>query len=324
MEYKDYYDILGVNRDADEKEIKRAFRRLAREVHPDVNPGDAAAEERFKEINEAYEVLSDPEKRSKYDRLGSEWSRWQQTGGRPGDFDWSQWATGAAGPGGQRVHVRYGTPEDLEDLFGGSSPFSDFFSQIFGGMGGGAAPGGFNYHAGRQGRVRPQRGQDYEQEVEIGLREAYQGTQRILQKDGRRLEVKIPPGARDGTRIRMAGEGGPGAADGPAGDLYLRVKVSPDPQFERRGDDLHVTVPVDLYTLVLGGTTEVPTLSGPVMLTIPAGTQNGRVFRLRGKGLPSLRESDQYGDLYARLEVQLPTDLSPRQRELFEELRRTP
>ena len=323
MEYKDYYEILGVNRDADEKEIKRAFRRLAREYHPDVNPGDAGAEERFKEINEAYEVLSDSEKRSKYDRLGSEWSRWQQAGGRPGDFDWSQWAGGAAGPGGQRVHVRYGTAEDLEDLFGGASPFSDFFSQIFGGMGGGTAPGGFNYHVGRQGRVRPQRGQDYEQEVEIGLREVHQGATRILQKDGRRLEVKIPPGAHDGTRIRMAGEGGPGAADGPAGDLYLRVKVSPDPQFERRGDDLHVTVPVDLYTLVLGGTAEVPTLSSPVMLTVPAGTQNGRVFRLRGKGLPRLRESDQYGDLYARLEVQLPTDLSPRQQELFEELRRT-
>ena len=323
MEYKDYYDILGVNRDADEKEIKRAFRRLAREVHPDVNPGDAEAEERFKEINEAYEVLSDSEKRSKYDRLGSEWSRWQQAGGRPGDFDWSQWAGGAAGPGGQRVHVRYGTAEDLEDLFGGASPFSDFFSQIFGGMGGGTAPGGFNYHVGRQGRVRPQRGQDYEQEVEIGLREVHQGATRILQKDGRRLEVKIPPGARDGTRIRMAGEGGPGAVDGPAGDLYLRVKVSPDPKFERRGDDLHVIVPVDLYTLVLGGTAEVPTLSSPVMLTVPAGTQNGRVFRLRGKGLPRLRESDQYGDLYARLEVQLPTDLSPRQQELFEELRRT-
>jgi curved DNA-binding protein len=315
MEYRDYYQILGVSRDADEKEIKRAFRRLAREHHPDVNPGDSQAEERFKEINEAYEVLSDPEKRSKYDRLGSEWRRWQQTGGRPSDFDWGRWAAGAPG-GGQRVHVRYGTPEDLEDLFGGTSPFSDFFSQIFGGMGAGAAaPGGFEY------RVRPQRGQDYEQEVEISLREAHQGTTRVLQKDGRRLEVKIPPGARTGTRVRMAGEGGLGAAGGEPGDLYLRVRVSPDPQFERQDDDLYVTVPVDLYTAILGGQAQVPTLSGPVMLTIPAGTQNGRVFRLRGKGLPHLRQPEQHGDLYAKVEVQLPTQLTSRQRELFEELR---
>jgi curved DNA-binding protein len=314
MEYKDYYDILGVGRDADEKEIKRAFRRLARKHHPDVNPGDPEAEERFKEINEAYEVLSDPEKRRKYDQLGADWSRWQQAGGRPGDFDWSRWTTGA--PGGQRVYVRQGTPEDLEDLFGGASRFSDFFAQIFGGMGTGAAPGGFEY------RVRPQRGQNYEQELEISLREAYRGTTRVLQKDGRRLEVKIPPGAHTGTRVRMAGEGRPGAGGGEAGDLYLRVKVAPDPQFERKGDDLYVTVPVDLYTAILGGEVRVPTLSGPVMLTIPAGTQNGRVFRLRGRGMPHLRQPEQHGDLYAKVDVRLPTDLGPRQQELFEELQR--
>jgi len=205
----------------------------------------------------------------------------------------------------------------LEDLFGGASPFSDFFSQIFGGMGARAAPGGFEF------RVRPERGQDHEQEVEISLREVYQGTTRVLQKDGRRLEVKIPPGARTGTRVRIAGVGGPGAAGGAAGDMYLRVRVSPDPQFERRDDDLYVTVPVDLYAAVLGGQVQVPTLGGPVMLTVPAGIQNGRVFRLRGKGLPRLRQPDQHGDLYAKVEVRLPTQFTPRQRELFEELRRT-
>jgi curved DNA-binding protein len=316
MEYKDYYQTLGVAKDASEKEIRSAFRKLARQCHPDVNPGDTSAEERFKEINEAYEVLSDPEKRHKYDQLGTAWRDWGRTGGRPGDFDWSQWATGYPGAQGQRVHVRYGTPEDLEDLFGGGSPFSDFFSQIFGGMGVGAAPGGFEY------QVRPQRGQDYEQEVEISLREAYQGTTRVLQRDGRRLEVKIPPGARTGTRVRMSGEGGPGAASGPAGDLYLRLKVLSDPQFERQGDDLHVTVPVDLYTAVLGGRAQVPTLGGPVKLTIPAGTQNGRTFRLRGKGMPRLRQPDQHGDLYAKVGVQLPGRLTPRQQEMFEELRK--
>ncbi len=315
MEYRDYYQTLGVSKDASEKEIKRAFRKLAREYHPDVNPGDAQAEERFKAINEAHEVLSDPEKRAKYDQLGSAWQDWDRQGGRPGDFNWGQWATGA--PGGQGF--RYTTAEDLGDLFGGGNPFSDFFSQIFGGMGGGAraSSSGFRY------QPRSQRGQDYEQEVEISLREAHQGTTRVLQKDGRRLEVKVPPGAQTGTRVRMSGEGGPGAAGGATGDLYLRVRVLPDPQFERKDDDVHVTASVDLYTAVLGGKIRIPTLTGFVMLTIPAGTQNGRTFRLRGKGMPRLRQPDQHGDLYAKIDIQLPTNLTSRQRELFEELRRT-
>ena len=168
--------------------------------------------------------------------------------------------------------------------------------------------------------MRPQRGQDYEQPVEITLQEAYQGTTRVLQKEDQRLEIKIPPGAKTGTRVRMSGEGGPGPAGGPAGDLYLRVTVLPDPRFERKGDDLHTTVPVDLYTMVLGGEVRVPTLTGDVVLTIPAGTQNGRSFRLRGKGMPRLRQSGQNGDLYAKVEVQLPTNLTARQREMFEEL----
>jgi curved DNA-binding protein len=317
MEYKDYYQVLGVSRDADQKEIRSAFRKQARECHPDVNPGDPASEERFKEINEAYEVLSDPEKRAKYDQLGSEWQHYQQQGGEPGGFNWGQWTTGAPGQG-QRVHVQYGTPEDLEDIFGGGGAFSDFFTSIFGGMGGARPEGarqGYTY------QPRPRRGQDYEQEVEIALREAYQGATRVLQKDGRRLEVTIPPGAKTGTRVRMSGEGGPGAAGGEPGDLYLRVRVQPDPVFEREEDGLRVTVPVDLYTAILGGEVRVPTLSGPVMLTIPEGTQNGQVFRLRGKGMPRLRNPDQHGDLYARVDVRLPADLTPRQRELFEELR---
>jgi curved DNA-binding protein len=319
LNYKDYYDVLGVSRDADNKEIRSAFRRLAREHHPDLNPSNPEAEERFKDINEAYEVLSDPEKRRKYDQLGSEWQRYQQSGGQPGGFDWSRWQSGKPGVGSQRVHVQYGTPEDLEDLFGGGSPFSDFFSQIFGGQGsaaGGGAPGGFEYQA------RPQTGRDYEQEVEISLQEAFQGTARVFEKDGRRLRAKIPPGARNGTRIRIAGEGGPGAAGGEAGDLYLRVRVAPDPHLERQGDDLRLTVPVYLYTAVLGGTVDLQTLDGTLRLRIPAGTQNGRLFRLRGKGMPRLRQPEERGDLYAQVDVRLPTELSSRQKELFEELRR--
>jgi curved DNA-binding protein len=309
MEYKDYYEILGVSRDADQKEIKRAFRRLARKYHPDVNPDDEQAEDRFKEINEAYEVLSDPEKRAKYDQLGREWSRYGQSGGGPEGFDWSQWTTQ---PGGGRVHVQYGTPEDLQDLFGGRSPFSDFFTQIFGGMG---ARGGET-----RTQPRPQRGQDLEQEVMISLDEAYHGTSRVVEKDGRRLEVQIPAGARTGTRIRMAGEGGPGAAGGGPGDLYLRVNVVATGRFERRGDDLAVTVDVDLYTALLGGEAEVPTLSGAVLLRIPEGTQNGRTFRLRGQGMPRLGRAEEHGDLYANVNVRLPESLSPRERELLEQL----
>jgi curved DNA-binding protein len=329
MEYKDYYERLGVSRDADQKEIRKAFRRLARQVHPDVNPDDPQAEERFKELNEAYEVLSDPEKRSKYDQLGAEWQSYQQAG-QPGDFDWSRWQTGAPGgaPGGAgpRVHVHYGTPEDLQDLFGGSSPFSDFFTQIFGGMRGGgpraARPQGAGAPSGYEYRVPPQRGRDYEQEVEITLQEAYNSTTRLFEKDGRRLQVKIPAGSRDGTRVRMSGEGEPGAAGGEPGNLYLRIKVAPDSRFVREGDDLRTTVPVDLYTAILGGKVEVPTMDGAVMLNIPAGTQNGQRFRLRGKGMPRLNHTDVHGDLFAEVDVHLPTTLTLKQKALFEELQR--
>jgi curved DNA-binding protein len=313
MEYKDYYKILGVEKDASEKDIKKAFRKLARQHHPDVNPDDPKAEGRFKEINEAYEVLSDPDKRSKYDRLGSDWQRWQRSG-QPGDFDWGRWTTG--GPG-DRVHVRYGTPEDLQDIFGGGSPFSDFFSQMFGGTGGAPGAGGYQY------QVRPQRGRDYEQPIEITLQDAYHGTARVLQLDGQRLEIQIPAGAKTGTRVRVSGEGGAGAAGGPSGDLYLRVTVLPDPRFERRSDDLYTTVNADLYAMILGGEITVPTMTGEVALTIPGGTQNGRTFRLRGKGMPRLRNPEQHGDLYAKVEVQLPTRLTDRQRELFQELRQS-
>ena len=292
MEYKDYYAILGVDRNAEEKEIKKAYRKLARQHHPDVNPGDKVAEERFKDINEAYEVLSDPEKRGKYDQLGSNWQQWQRMGRDPSGFDWSQWFSGAQ-PRGGRTRTEY------VDL-------SDFFQSIFGG---GSAP-----------QARPRRGQDYTQPVEITLEETFQGTTRMIQKDGRRLEVKIPPGVRTGSKVRVAGEGSPGVAGGTSGDLYLEVTVLPHSTFEREGDDLRCELPVNLYTAVLGGEVEAPTLSGDVMLKIPPGAQGGRTFRLRGKGLPNLRNPQKRGDLYARLRVQVPKKLSPQEKELFREL----
>jgi curved DNA-binding protein len=305
MEYKDYYKVLGIDKSASDKEIKAAYRKLARKYHPDVNPDNPQAESRFKEVNEAYEVLGDGQKREKYDRLGANWYRWQQTG-QQGGFDWEQWMNGSGDP---RVNVEYG---NAEDLFGGG--FSDFFSTIFGG----GAPGwGRSY----QYRTRPRTGQDIEQELEISLAEAYHGANRLLNKNGRRLNVKIPAGAKTGTKVRVRGEGEVGFGGGQAGDLYLKVKVTDDPTFERKDDDLYVKAPVDLYTAILGGEVRVPTLSGEVSLKIPAASQNGQTFRLRGKGMPKLRQPNEHGDLYVQLQVKLPTQITPEQRQLFERLR---
>jgi curved DNA-binding protein len=291
MEYKDYYKILGVERAASEKELKRAYRKLAVQFHPDKNPGDPRAEERFKEINEAYEVLGDPAKRAKYDQLGSSYQAWERTGGAPGGFDWSQWMSGA--PGGVRVEVG-----DLSELFGGG--FSDFFQAMFGGAGGRPQPA--------------RRGRDLEQPVRISLAEAYHGARRAFDRDGKRLEVSIPPGARSGTRVRLGGRGASGGAQ--AGDLYLVVEVDSDPQFDRQEDDLTVEAPADLYTALLGGEVKVPTPAGDVVLTIPPGSQPGQTFRLKGRGMPQLRHPSVHGDLFARLRVVLPTQLSPEEREL--------
>jgi curved DNA-binding protein len=306
MEYKDYYKVLGVDRAASDEEIKKTYRKLALKYHPDKNPDNPEAEAKFKDINEAYEVLGDTKKRAKYDQLGSSYRAWERTGRDPGNFDWSQWASGY--PGGGNVRVEVG---DLGDIFGGGG-FSDFFNSIFGGAGAQSA-GGF----GR--RARPaRRGRDIEQPIAISLSEAYSGTEQVIQRDGSRLEVTIPPGSRTGTRVRVSGKGEPGSAG--SGDLYLRVNVEDDPRFERQRDDLHTQVSVDLYTAVLGGEVKVPTLSGDVLLTIPAGSQPGQTFRLKGRGMPRLRESSKKGDLFAELEVEIPEDLSARARELFEEL----
>lgn len=329
MDYKDYYSILGVDRNADDKEIKRAFRKLAQKYHPDKNPGDADAEARFKEINEAYTVLSDPDKRSKYDRFGAQWEQYARAGGNAEDFDWGSWYN--MGGNGGRTTTRTVTPEEFEQMFGagGAGGFSSFFDALFGaggaGMGGGtqyrtrtgAGPRyGFNFDPRPGQRGAPATEAPSDVEVEITLDEAYRGTTRILQtEDGTRMEVNIPRGVKTGSRVRM--RGGIGGAD-----VYLRVKVAPDSRFTRDENNLRVNVPVDLYTAVLGGEAEVPTLDRPVVLTIPAGTQNGKTFRLRGLGMPEVKNPDQRGDLLAVVEVQLPANLSSEEKRLFEELRK--
>ncbi|MBI4771502.1 MAG: J domain-containing protein [Chloroflexi bacterium] len=303
MNYKDYYKILGVPKSADDKEIRRAFRKLAQQYHPDKNPGNKQAEEKFKDLNEAHQVLSDPQKRAKYDQLGSSYAQWERMGGQPGGFDWSQWT-----PGGGGTRVDFG---DLGDLFGDGS-FSDFFQTLFGGVPRGGRP------AGGGGSSRRVAGQNMEQPIEITLEEAYTGASRTLQKDGRRLQVKIPAGARTGTRVRIRGEGNPGP--GGAGDLYLVITVKPHPIFERKEDDLYMDLKLDLYTAVLGGEARVETPGGAVLLTIPAESQSGQTFRLAGKGMPHLRSHDKRGDLYVMLAVQTPRNLSSKERTLFSEL----
>jgi len=300
MDFKDYYEILGVSPNADEKTIKQTYRKLARQYHPDLNPGDKEAEEKFKNINEAYQALSNAEQRKKYDELRAQYQRWQQGGGRPRDFNWQNWA---AQPG-QQADVRYATAEDFEDIFGEASPFSDFFTSIFG-----QTPGPAAGAAGRARTRAPRKGQDVEAEVELTLEEAAHGTSRILQIGERRIEARIPAGVRNGSRVRLAGQGGPGTAGGQAGDLYLVVRLLPHPDFELEGDELHTKVPVDVFTAVAGGEVRVNTLERPVMLKIPAMTHSGQTFRIRGKGMPKTGSS-QRGDLYARVNLVLPENMT--------------
>jgi len=296
MDYKDYYKILGVDRKASEEEIRKAYRELAKQHHPDRNPNNKQAEERFKEINEAYQVLSDSTKRGHYDRLGSDYSNWQRRGA-PGDFNWDQYVGGF--PGGTRVNM-----EDLEEMFGsgGGGGFSDFFRTIFG-----------MREAEAAARARPQ---GYQQPLEISMEEAYKGTTRIIQNNGNQKQVRIPAGVRTGSKVRVAGAGPNGV------DLYLIIGVNEDSRFERRGNDLHTTATVNVFTAILGGEAEVETLDGKIKLNIPAGTQPEQVFRLAGRGMPIVKNPNQKGDLYVRLKVQIPKYLSQKQRELLDEASR--
>lgn len=302
MEHKDYYDLLDVEKTSDTDTIKNAYRKLARKYHPDVNPDDPDAQSRYHEINEAHQVLTDPDARAKYDRLDASQKAFQANNSG-NDFDWTPWVTGVDVKPGSKVNIDEVIKEIEERGTGG---FSSFFEAIFGGMG--------------VSKTAPNKGPDYNQQVEISLEEAFAGTSRILRVGGKRLEVRIPRGAQNGTKVRVRNEGGPGTGGGPRGDLYLEILVTPHPSFERSGDDLQLDLPVNVYTAVLGGEVIVPILKGKIKLRIPPETQSGRVFRLRNQGMPSLRNPDQRGDLYAKVMITVPENLTEEEIELFEEL----
>ena len=332
VDFKDYYKTLGVKKDADEKEIRKAFRKLARQYHPDVNPNNKEAEEKFKEINEANEVLSDPEKRKTYDETSA---YYQQYGHMPGAGSYG----GPTGAGGYSGYSDFGgfnnaggnyqyrnvNEEDLRDIFGQQSSFSDFFETLFGQAGAGA--GGRTQTAGRRQTGQQTKGQDIESPIDVTLAEAYKGATRVLElteADGttRRLEVKIPAGVNEGSRIRIAGQGLQGTAG--RGDLYLVVQMTPDTQFTREGTDIHTTVDVPLAVALLGGEVKVSTPDGRrLLLRIPAETPNSKAFRLRGQGMPYIGQPDKRGDLYAEVNVVLPQHLTDEQRRLFEAFARS-
>ncbi|MGV3599672.1 MAG: DnaJ C-terminal domain-containing protein [Dyadobacter fermentans] len=288
MAFVDYYQILGIDKNADDKAIKNAYRKLARKYHPDLNPNDKEAEKKFKELNEANEVLSDPEKRKKYDKYGKDWQHSEE-------FERARQARSQAGA------------QEGQWFGGGNEGFSDFFESMFGsGFGGG-----------RQARFR---GQDYQAEIHLGLRDAYETHKQTLTVNGRNIRITVPAGVENGQTIKIAGHGGPGSNGGPNGDLYITFSVGTDDQFRRSGNDLHLKVDLDLYTAILGGEIVVETLSGKVKLPVKAETQNGSVVRLKGKGFPVYKKEGQFGDLYVTFDVKIPTNLTDRQKELFTEL----
>lgn len=300
VEFKDYYTTLGVAKNATEAEIKKAYRKLARQYHPDVNPGNKAAEARFKEINEANEVLGNADSRRKYDDLGANWRSYDQAG--------EQQASQHA-----RRRTRTVTPDEMSEMFGGGGSFSDFFTTFFGGQ--------------EQGprQARPRRGRDAEQLVNLTLEEAFSGTSRYLsiERNGQphKVEVRIPAGIKDGSRVKVRGEGEPGGGDMPPGDLYLVVRLLPHQKFECRGQDLHTRVAVPVTTAVLGGEVSVPTLSGSSLkLRVPELTPAGRTFRLRGHGMPDTKSPGTRGDLFVAVDIQMPAQLSEQAREHYRAL----
>ena len=307
MEFKDYYKILGVEKSATKEEISKAFRKLALKYHPDKNPNNKAAEEKFKEITEAHEVLSDPEKRKKYDALGANWNRYQTSGGGFEDF-FSQFGGRRGGDG-----TSFEYSGNFRDFFGGSSGFSDFFETLFGQRGG----RGSDFFRGQKGA---ERGQDFEATLYISLEEAYNGTSKEVLINGKKLRIKINPGTHDGDKLRLKEQGGPSRTGHGSGDLYLNIKITKHPFYEIDGDDLYYDLVIDLYTAVLGGKKKVKLINGKTInLNIPKGTDSGSLFRIGKFGLKK-SGSDERGDLFVRIKIDTPKDLSKKETELFKEL----
>lgn len=306
MDFIDYYSVLGVPKDASEEDIKKAYRKLARKHHPDLNPNDAEANKRFQQINEAHEILSDPEKRKKYDQYGKDWQHAEQT-------EAMRRQQGRSGEGQRRTQTQGNEGYDFSDGFGGAD-FSDFLSSLFGQEG---RPGEGPFGGWRQATFR---GSDYEAELHLSLRDAYTTHQHTLNVDGKNIRITVPAGIENGQKIKLTGYGAPGVNGGPNGDLYITFVIADDPRYKRRGNDLHVDEEIDLYTAVLGGEKVIETLDGKVKVTVAPETQHGTKVRLKGKGFPVYKQEGTFGDLYVQWQVKLPTNLTDEEKQLFRQL----
>jgi len=298
MAFIDYYQVLGLDKKASDKDIKNAYRKLARKYHPDLNPNDAEANKKFQQLNEANEVLSDPEKRKKYDQYGENWQHGEE---------YEKYARQQQ-QGRQQQAYSGGQGGGFEGF--GSDDFSDFFQSMFG-------QGGRSARGGGQSKYR---GQDYNAELHLNLKDVAESHKQTLTVNGKNIRITIPAGVENGQTIKIAGHGGPGVNGGPAGDLYITFVVAPDPKFRRDGSDLYVTENLDLYTAVLGGEVTIDTLNGKVKIKVKPETQNGTKIKLKGKGLPVYKKENQFGDLYITYNIQIPVNLSEKQKKLFEEL----
>jgi curved DNA-binding protein len=301
MEYKDYYKALGVERTAGKEELKKKYRKLARQYHPDVNTTDKNAAARFREITEAYEVLTDDEKRKKYDAFGSDWEQ-HQNSGQADNFDWSKYAS----QGGRQEGA---STRNWEDLFGGDSDPSDFFSTLFG-----------QDFRGRGNSRFGRKGQDMEAELAISLEEAYEGGAKTLLIGDKKIRLTLKPGIWDRQKIKITGKGGPGGKGGENGDLYITFLLKPHPEYRLEGTDLFKDIPVSVYSAMLGAALEIQTISGKFELKIPPGTKNGTVLRLKGKGFPVYGKPGNQGNLFLRVTLQLPENLTAREKGLWLEL----
>lgn len=305
MEFKDYYAVLGVSKTATQDEISKAFRKLAKKYHPDKNPGDKAAEDKFKEISEANEVLSDPEKRKKYDQLGANWNAYQNAGGNDAG-EWFRSYSGGGQAGGQ------GYKGDFDNIFGNFGGFSDFFQAFMGGAFGTGQKGG---------RTSSRKGADYEGVLSISLEEAFHGTERQFSIDGRNIKIKVEAGMEDGKKLRLKNQGAPAPGSGEKGDLYLTVKYEKHPVFEIKEPDLYYNLDVDIYTAILGGKRQLRTIDGKkININIPAESDSGTLLRVPGMGMKQGRKTEARGDLYVRLRVVMPKNLTEAEKKLFREL----